>query len=245
MSPIFSASCCERPRERNQLAIALAVFDVAGTTVLDGDAVIDAMIAALASDDVRAPRGAVTAVMGMPKPMAIRQLLGSAETDGAAMLDARVDRIYRTFVSLVKNRYRHDPLIREADGAVDVFRCLRLAGIRVALDTGFSRDVLDVLLARLGWDSDIVDCTVTSDEVEKGRPHPDMIFRAMELTGVTSRDDVAKIGDTPVDILEGQAARCGLVVGVAYGTHSRAELERFGVPVIDRLAELLPLVTAV
>jgi phosphonatase-like hydrolase len=227
------------------LAIALAVFDVAGTTVFEDDAVVDAMIAALASDDVRVPREAVKAAMGMPKPMAIRQLLGSAETEGAAMLDARVDRIYRTFVSLVKKRYRHDPLIREADGAVDVFRCLRMAGIQVALDTGFSRDVLDVLLARLGWDSDIVDCTVSSDEVEKGRPHPDMIFRAMQLTGVTSCDNVAKIGDTPIDILEGQAAKCGLVVGVTYGTHSRAELERFGVPLIDRLAELLPLVRAV
>ena len=226
------------------MAIALAVFDVAGTTVLDDDAVVDAMIAALALDDVCVPRGAVKAAMGMPKPMAIRQLLGAAQTEGVAMLDARVERIYQAFVSLVKKRYRHDPTIREADGAVDVFRCLRLAGIRVALDTGFSRDVLDVLLARLGWDSDIVDCTVTSDEVEKGRPHPDMIFRAMQLTGVTSRDDVAKIGDTPVDILEGQAAKCGLVVGVTYGTHSRAELERFGVPLIDRLPELLPLVRA-
>lgn len=221
------------------------MFDVAGTTVLDGDAVIDAMIAALASDDVDVPRRAVTAAMGMPKPLAIRQLLGALEPEGSAMLDARVDRIHRTFTNLVKKRYRDDPLIREADGAMDVFRCLRLAGIRVALDTGFSRDVLDVLLARLGWDSDIVDCTVTSDEVEKGRPHPDMIFRAMQLTGVTSRDDVAKIGDTPVDILEGQAAKCGLVVGVTYGTHSRAELERFGVPLIDRLADLLPLVRAV
>jgi len=221
------------------------VFDVAGTTVLDGDAVIDAMIAALALDDVGVRRGAVKAAMGMPKPMAIRQLLGMVETADAAELDARVDGIYRAFVSLVKKRYRDDPLLREADGAADVFRCLRLAGIRVALDTGFSRDVLDTLLVRLGWDSDILDCTVSSDEVEKGRPHPDMIFRAMKLAGIASTAEVAKIGDTPVDILEGQAARCGLVVGVTYGTHSRAELERFGVPLIDRLADLLPLVRTV
>src|SRR5262249_39585143 len=132
----------------------------------------------------------------------------------------------------------------EADGTTRLFRDLRRLGIRVALDTGFSRDVLDVLLARLAWDADVVDCTVTSDEVAEGRPHPDLIFRAMQLTGVSRSSDVAKIGDTPVDVLEGQAANCGLVVGVTYGTHSRAELERFGVPLIDRLPDLLPLLGA-
>jgi len=227
------------------MPIRLTVFDVAGTTVLDDDAVVDAMIAALASDDVPVPRHAVKAAMGMPKPAAIRQLLNSTDAASSRVDDTRVDRIHHTFVDLVKERYRRDSSIREADGTTAVFRDLRRAGIRVALDTGFSRDVLDVLLARLGWDVDVVDCTVSSDEVAAGRPHPDLIFRAMELTGVASSADVAKIGDTPVDILQGQAAKCGLVVGVTYGTHSRAELERFGVPLIDRLPDLLPLVAAV
>jgi phosphonatase-like hydrolase len=226
------------------MPIRLAVFDVAGTTVLDDDAVLDAMIAALASDDVHVPRAAVKAAMGMPKPAAIQQLLGPAEPARVGAVDARIERIHRTFVGLVTEHYRRDGSIREADGATAVFRDLRGAGICVALDTGFSREVLDVLLARLGWDSDIVDCSVSSDEVAKGRPHPDLIFRAMQLAGITSSAEVAKIGDTPVDILEGQAAKCGLVVGVTYGTHSRAELERFGVPLIDRLPELLPLVRA-
>ena len=50
------------------MPIRLTVFDVAGTTVLDDDAVVDAMIAALAFDGTPAPRPAVKAVMGMPKP---------------------------------------------------------------------------------------------------------------------------------------------------------------------------------
>jgi phosphonatase-like hydrolase len=226
------------------MPIRLAVFDVAGTTVLEDDAVIEAMIAALASDDVQVPRDEVKAAMGMPKPAAIRQLLRPAEAASVQTIEARVERIHRTFVDLVKERYRRDATVREADGTTAVFRDLRGAGIRVALDTGFSRDVLDVLLARMGWGDGIVDCTVCSDEVENGRPHPDLIFRAMQLTGVASAAEVAKVGDTPVDILEGQAAKCGLVVGVTYGTHSRAELDRFGVPLIDRLADLLPLVRA-
>ena len=102
----------------------------------------------------------------------------------------------------------------------------------------------DAALARLGWDHDVVDLTVTSDEVEQGRPHPHLIYRAMQLAGIGDPRDVAKVGDTPADIEEGRAAGCGLVVGVTYGTHSRAELERFEVPLIDRLTDLLPLVGA-
>jgi len=224
------------------MPIRLAVFDVAGTTVLDDDAVVDAMIAALALDGTPAPRQAVKAAMGMPKPVAIRQLLNATDSTPGCATDVRVDRIFQAFVGLVKERYRRDTSIREADGTTALFRELRRLGIRVALDTGFSRDVLDVLLGRLGWNADMVDCTVSSDEVARGRPYPDLIFRAMEMTGVTSPAEVAKIGDTPVDILQGRAAKCGLVVGVTYGTHSRAELGHFDVPLIDHLSDLLPLV---
>jgi phosphoglycolate phosphatase-like HAD superfamily hydrolase len=113
----------------------------------------------------------------------------------------------------------------------------------VALDTGFSRDILDVLLDRLGWRQDeTFDVTVASDEVEHGRPHPDLIQRAMERLGVREPAVVAKIGDTPSDMLQGRAARCGLVVGVTYGTHSRTQLEMPEVIVIDRLPDLLPLI---
>ena len=65
----------------------------------------------------------------------------------------------------------------------------------------------------------------------------------MLLTGVVDPRAVVKVGDTPADIQSGRAAGCGHVVGVAYGTHSRAELEPFGPDaVIDRLSHLVPLV---
>jgi phosphonatase-like hydrolase len=224
--------------------IRLTVFDVAGTTVLDDDAVIDAAQSALAAGGVRAPRAAIKAVMGMAKPAAIRHLLCSYAAFPAHQIDDRVHEIHATFVQLVVERYRSDPMIRPVPDAADVFRRLRSAGVRIALDTGFSREVLDVLLARLRWDRAVVDVTVASDEVEQGRPHPDLIHRAMQLTGIVDPQEVAKIGDTPADIAEGRAAACGLVVGVTYGTRSRDELDRFDVPLIDRLADLLPLVGA-
>ena len=93
------------------------------------------------------------------------------------------------------------------------------------MDTGFGRPVTDAVLARLGWGAGgAVDATVTSDDVANGRPAPDMVFRAMQLTGIRDVKRVVKVGDTPADLLEGTAAGCGLVVGITSGSHTAEEL---------------------
>src|SRR5262249_58578109 len=53
------------------MEIELVVFDMAGTTVHDGDAVGSCFRAALATAGVAAPADAVKAVMGLPKPQAV------------------------------------------------------------------------------------------------------------------------------------------------------------------------------
>ena len=220
----------------------LVVFDVAGTTVFDGDIVIDAIGDALKAHGVDVDRTAIRALMGVPKPVAIRTLLGqdSRHADDAA----QARDVHATFLERVIDRYRHASGVREMEGAGAVFAALHARRIKVALDTGFSRPILDVLLARLGWTTpDSIDCSVASDEVAHGRPAADLIQRAMQLTGVIDPRAVVKVGDTPADIASGRAAACGCVVGVSYGTHSRAELERHGPDaVIDRLPDLVPLV---
>ena len=98
----------------------------------------------------------------------------------------------------------------------------RQAGIRVALNTGFNRSITEVILDRLGWSrSRLIDATICSDEVPRGRPHPDMIRALMARLGVADPRRVAKVGDTPADLQEGANAGCGLIVGVTGGTHSR------------------------
>ncbi len=56
------------------------------------------------------------------------------------------------------------------------------------------------------------DTIVTSAEVEQGKPHPDMIFRACELLHVDPSDTVL-VGDTESDVKAGRAAGC-MVVGI-------------------------------
>jgi len=196
--------------------IELVIMDLAGTTVEDPDGVGQALKAALTFAQVPWNADAVNAIMGIPKPVAIRQLWSEANPDQVP------DDGFKT---RIMNYYRTDPSVKEVSGATKVFHDLRASGIKVGLDTGFSRDIVDVLMHRLGWTHDLVDATVTSDEVPRGRPYPDLVFRVMELTGVQNVKHVAKVGDTPSDLGEGTAAGCGWVIGVTQGTHTEAQLK--------------------
>ena len=223
------------------MRIDLMVLDIAGTTVYDGDAVHACLAAALMEAGVPTTRDEVNAVMGMPKPFAIATLTASHR--GAPPSDAEVSSIFVAFERRMIEHYRSSPHVRPAQGAEEVLRALRARGTKVVLDTGFSRAVTDAVLGRLGWGAGFVDATVASDEVANGRPHPDMIRRAMELTGVTDARRVGKVGDTPADLQQGMAASCALVVGVTSGSHTAAELARHPhTHLVGDLTELLPVV---
>ncbi len=203
------------------MAIGLVVFDLAGTTVDDGDAVNRCLRAALSAAGLTVSADAVNAVMGLPKPEAIRRLVG--ETG----FDDRVAAIHVDFAARITRFYAEDPSVVEVRGAGETFAALRGAGIKVALNTGFDRAITRVLLGRLGWERDgLVDASLCSDEVPRGRPYSDMILRLMSTLGVAEPRSVAKIGDTPADLEEGTNAGCGRVIGVTNGTHSREQLAR-------------------
>lgn len=202
--------------------IKLVVFDLAGTTVHDGDAVASCFRAALASFGVEPERAAVNAVMGLPKPEAIRVLLAGA---GRVAVGDAITIIHADFVRRMCHYYATSPEVREIAGAGEAFATLRKAGVKVALNTGFSREVTKTLLDRLCWTAPaVIDADVTSDEVERGRPHPDMIRLLMGRLGVTDAREVAKVGDTRADLQEGQSAGCGLVIGVTSGAFTREQL---------------------
>jgi phosphonatase-like hydrolase len=206
--------------------IDLVVFDMAGTTVHDEDSVNRCIRGALAAVGLALTPAEVNAVMGLPKPEALAILV---EAHGRSLeLGDRLGAIHRDFVARSIAFYQHDPSVREVPGAVPVFQALRNAGVRIALNTGFNRAITQVILDRLGWSgNDLVDATICSDEVVRGRPYPDMIRELMKQLRVDDPQRVAKVGDTPADLEEGRNAGCGLIIGVTGGTHSREELERY------------------
>lgn len=206
--------------------IELIVFDMAGTTVNDEDSVNRCVREALGAAGLDVSPAEVNAVMGIPKPEALRRLV---EGHGRlADLGPRLDAIYREFEARSIAFYRTDASVREVAGATDLFAGLKRSGIKVALDTGFNRSITEVVLGRLGWaDSKLLDGTVASDEVPRGRPYPDMIHELMRRLRVEDAGRVAKVGDTPADLEEGKNAACGLIIGVTTGTHGPEELEPF------------------
>lgn len=226
------------------MKIELVVFDMAGTTVRDDDAVNQCLRDALQAGGVEVTRDEVNEVMGLPKPTAIATLLARKRSGENVAPADEVDRLHADFLGRMIAFYRTEAGVTEMPGASAVFAQLKAAGVKVALDTGFSRAIADVVLERLDWNRPgVLDATVASDEVPRGRPHPDLVFEAMRRTGVTERGHVAKVGDTPADLQEGSAAGCALVIGVTNGTHSLTQLQVHPhTHLVGSLAELVPLI---
>jgi phosphonatase-like hydrolase len=225
------------------MKIDLVVLDMAGTTVRDNDAVNECLRKALAADSVPVTRDEINEVMGIAKPIAIRKVL-ERHRNGEPVSDERVDAVHHAFVECMLRHYQAGPGVEPMPHAIVALSQLKEAGVRIALDTGFNRPIVDAILERLGWrDSGLLDATVASDEVHRGRPHPDLLFRAMALTGVRDPQAVAKVGDTPADLREGKAAGAGLIIGVTNGSHTVLELEPHPhthlIPDLARLPELV------
>lgn len=208
----------------NNNKIKLVVFDMAGTTVHDERFVAQALCETLGKHGYTTTVEAANNLMGIPKPVAIAHLIEQA----GGKVNGQVAIIHQDFLENMIDFYKNRPGIREIEGATEVFKTLRERGIKVALDTGFSRDITDTIINRLGWnDNNVLDATIASDEVENGRPHPDMIFKLMEQLEISDAQAVAKVGDTPVDLQEGTSAGCKIVIGVLGGAYEKADLEKF------------------
>jgi phosphonatase-like hydrolase len=227
------------------MAIKLVVFDMAGTTVEDKDNVHEALINGFKKCNYAIDREDANTVMGIPKPVAIRTLLEKK----FKVIDKReelVEKIHQTFVDEMISFYKTDPSVKPTKNAEATFAALRVKGILVGIDTGFSRDIADAIFERLKWkENKLIDLSVTSDEVANGRPFPDMIYKAMEITGIKTADEVAKVGDTVFDLKEGSSAGCKYVIGITTGAYTRAELlPEKHTHLIDDLLEVVNIVTA-
>lgn len=223
------------------MSVQLVVFDLAGTTVKENFDVQRILKNAFAKARLEITIEQANKVMGIPKPVAIRQLLEQLKHD--SINDEIIRTIHADFVTDMIRFYEHDQSVQENVGVTETFKKLKQQGVKVVVDTGFDRPIVDALLNRMGWSANgLIDGSVTSDEVAHGRPYPDLIYRAMEITGVLDVKTVAKVGDTISDLQEGHAAGCGWVIGIASGAFSKSQLAL--VPhthLIDQIPEILPI----
>lgn len=210
----------------------LVVFDMAGTTVQDRGEVPAAFTAALAQQGINVTAEQLNAVRGASKRQAVLNLV----PEGPDRLE-RAEQAYAEFKRELAKRYSAG--VQAVPGAEKTFAWFRQCGVRIALNTGFDREITDLLLSALGWASGVVDAVACGDEVRRGRPAPQLIFRSMELTEMMSVHEVAVVGDTTLDLQAGYNAGVSWNIGVLSGAHSRKQLEQQPhTHLLDSVAEL-------
>jgi phosphonatase-like hydrolase len=214
--------------------IELVVFDMAGTTVQDHHEVEMCFLEAASHTGLNVTPERVLALQGYSKIYVFEllwtEMIGEKHPD----LTAFVNNSYHEFCKILENHYSTNNIF-PTDGCLEIFEFLKHKNIKIALTTGFYRKVTNIILDKLGWldglnnqyvgnKNTIIQASIASDEVPKGRPEPLMIHKAMNLLGVHDSMKIINIGDTPSDLKSGIRAGCRMSLGVTNGTHTRQQL---------------------
>jgi len=221
--------------------IKMVVFDMAGTTVNENMVVYKTLQKAINEAGFNFTMEQVLAEgAGKEKVDAIKSIL---RVYAQKQDDKLTDDIYQNFIVLLENAYDTEEILPQ-DDAEELFKALKARNILVVLNTGYNEKTARSLVAKLGWEKGKdFDGLVTATDVKQNRPGPDMIWLAMKQFGIGNAHDVAKVGDTIIDIEEGANAGCGLNIGITTGAHTLQQLESPKPDyIINNLLELLPLV---
>jgi phosphonatase-like hydrolase len=200
----------------------LLVTDLAGTILSDDGVVLAAYRQAFTRHDIVWDEDELATLRGASKRMVFERFAGRSVVaqdvpDVAAAALA-------TFQAALTEEYEHGDL-REIDGATDALQRLKSAGVMLAVTSGFPRELVDLILGRLGW-IELFDTAVGADQVSTGRPAPFMIYQSMDATGTINVKRVAVVGDTPLDLQAATNSGAGWAIGVLSGAHGIDTLGR-------------------
>jgi phosphonatase-like hydrolase len=221
--------------------IKMVVFDMAGTTVDEDNVVYKTIQRSLNEAGYQATlEDVLIHCAGKEKLRAIKDIL---EIKFDLVDEDIAKQIHTAFRGLLTVAY--DELdVKPIRGADEIFAYLKNAGLYCVLNTGYDHDTAHKLLHKLGWaNSNAIDTVVTASDVSSNRPEPDMILLGMKKMGITDPLEVIKVGDSAIDIEEGQHAGCGLSIGITTGAQTREQLlQQRPDHVIDDLRELIDII---
>jgi phosphonatase-like hydrolase len=222
----------------------LAVFDIAGTTVKDNGEIAQCFQNAFLEKGYHIPIEEIQPLMGYKKTEAIQLLLNQYELHAEKIQPSLINAIHERFVYFMMKYYSELSYIEPLPHAEEILQTLKANNIQAALNTGFCRNITQIIIDKLKWlQIGLVQAVVCSDEVPAGRPQPFMIEKIMQQLHIASSGQVIKIGDTEVDIKEGQNAGCLYSIAVTTGAYSREQLMPFNPDFIfDDLIELKNLI---
>ena len=215
------------------------IFDWAGTTVDYGSfAPVQAFLEAFETFGITPTLEEVRKPMGMLKIDHVRTMLSMdrireiwQKTYGKNWTEEDVQKIYelseRKILEIVHRFAEPKPYVIETVAA------LRELGLKIGSTTGYTDEMMQIVVPAGKAQGYEADCWVSPDAVEHcGRPYPYMIFKNMQMLKLQSVSRVMKVGDTVADMKEGKNA--GLVtIGVIEGSSvlglTKAEYEALSV----------------
>jgi len=189
--------------------IRAVILDWAGTIVDHGSrAPVAAFVELFRRRGVEVTDAEARAPMGQNKKDHIRAIATATRVAGAwraahgrAPGEDDIDEMYAAFVPIQRNILAD--FSAPIAGVADALAAFRARGLRIGTTTGYSREMMEVVVPRAGLD---VDCVVTASDVPAGRPAPWMALEAARQLGVYPMRAIVKLGDTLADIEEGRNA---------------------------------------
>ena len=189
------------------------LFDLDGTLADSVTLILSAFRHAFTTHFGAAPPDAEwIAGMGTPLETQMRALVDDDAT--AATLVAS----YREW-----QHAHHDELLREYAGVRDTLALLRGRGHAMAVVTSKGNQAAQRALDRLQL-AEFIDVLIGQDSTTRHKPDPEPVLLALQELG-RDADDALFVGDSPHDILAGNAAGV-FTVGALWGPFPRGELER-------------------
>jgi HAD superfamily hydrolase (TIGR01509 family) len=202
-----------------------ALLDIDGTLIDSNDAHAQAWKEALAEGGFLVPFDRIRPLIGMGSDKVVPALTDLPPGVRAESLSERRGEIFRT---------RYLPALQPFPGARALLEELgRRQLLRVTASSATAED-LEALLRQAGV-ADLMDATVSGDEVDRSKPDPDIVAVALQKTGLRA-DEAILVGDTPYDVAA--ACRAGVAsIAVRSGGWADEEL-RGAVAVVRDVAEL-------
>jgi pyrophosphatase PpaX len=147
----------------------------------------------------------------------------------------KVDEMIATYRNY--NLAHHDTFVTEFPTVLDTVKILKEKGYKVGIVTTKISDVVIKGLKLTKLDS-YFDVIVALDHVEKAKPDPEPIFKALEQLG-SKPEEAIMVGDNYHDILAGKNAGTK-TAGVAWPIKGRDHLDQFEPDyILEEMAELL------
>lgn len=226
------------------MKIKAVIFDWAGTTIDYGCfSPLAAFIHAfdefglnLSIDEAREPMGMlkidhIRALLAMPriKEQFISQYKREFnENDVKALYEIFEKSVFETLA----NYTTLNPFV------LDAMDFLRQNKIKVGTTTGYTKEMMSIILPLAKKNGYEPDCCIASDELGYGRPYPYMIYENARLLNVYPQKHIVKVGDTTIDMQEGKNAGCkniGLVLGSSTLGLSKDEVDTMPKDTLENL----------